>query len=114
MTNGPTAGHSQREYQQIVLHPSGRAHPEQTALVCEAPGCSQVVTIANSYSFVVCMATTGPAPRPESFQCGDEQHFCCSPACARAAALACMDHQIEQLELRRVQLAAEGTPDGNQ
>lgn len=112
MTAGNTQGHAQREYRRVEVHASGRVHPERTTLVCEAPGCDQEISLAASYSFVITMATTGPAPNPAAFQCGDEQHFCCSPACARAAALVCMDHQLAELAARRAQL--EGADHGNE
>ncbi len=102
-----TPGHVTRQYIAIGVHPSGRVHPEQTTIVCEAPGCTNPVRIADSYSVVVTMATTGPAPRPGAYQCGDEQHFACSPACARAAALVCMDHQLTELAARRATIQRE-------
>lgn len=115
--NGPTSGHSRREYTRLTIHPSGRIHPEQSRLVCEAPGCRVEVSPAASYSFVVTLATTGGPVAPGggvvgAFACGDEQHFCCSPACARAATLACIDHLVWELETRRAALAQPSEPEG--
>lgn len=98
---GNTNGHSKREFRKVGVHSSGRVHPEQTIVVCEASGCKREVLISDSYSFVIAMATTGPAPRPSAYQCGDEQHFCCSPKCAKKAANECIDHLLAELEVRR-------------
>lgn len=95
-----------REYTHMELHASGRVHPDKTVVRCEAPGCSHEVLIGQSYSFLVVFATTGPYPIG-AFQCEDEQHFACSPACARAAAIQCIDEHL--IPAHRAQEVVEGT-----
>lgn len=83
-----------RTFRSIAVHPSGRVDPDKTTLECERDGCTNVITIGGSYSFVVTFATTGPLNIP-AFQCGDEQHFACSPECAAEAARVCiLEHLI--------------------
>lgn len=84
-----------KQWRKIVVRPDGHTvDPDLSTLACEAPGCPNETTIAQSYSFVVVFATTGPANLP-AFQCQEEQHFGCSPACAAEAARVCvLEHLI--------------------
>lgn len=102
-----------RTYKHIEVHPSGRLDPDKTILECEASGCTNDVLVGTSYSFIVSFATTGPHPIA-GFGCEEEQHFCCSPACARAAALVCIDEHLTPAHraLEDAQIAAKAAKEG--
>lgn len=97
-----------RTFRSIAVHPSGRVDPDKTTLECERDGCTNVIAIGSSYSFVVTFATTGPAPNPPAFGCEEEQHFCCSPTCAAEAAHRCvLDHLLPAHAARQAALGQE-------
>lgn len=78
-----------------TLPPAQPRDPSAQPVACEV--CGAQTTIGNSYSFVMTFATTGPAHDGimlAAFQCPAEQHFCCSVACAQAAAHACIDEHL--------------------
>lgn len=99
-----------RTYKNLVLHASGRFDPTRTTIECEADGCTNEVLVADSYSFMFCFATTGPS-RHGSFQCPEEQHFCCSVECAKKAMLYCIDEHMmpAHLEMERQAIEAQGS-----
>lgn len=96
---GPTGGHSARRFTHTVPHRDGRIDPRLSRVACEAPGCTNEIAPADSYSFVITMATTAGSG-VDAFQCGDLQHFCCSPACARVMAAQCVEHLLTELAAR--------------
>lgn len=69
-----------------------KADPSQQQKSCEI--CETMTTVGASHSFIVAIAyaTTGGAVA--AFQCDAEQHFCCSPECAKTAAHACIDEHL--------------------
>lgn len=73
------------------LPPAQRPDPSAANVSCAI--CGTVITVGESYSFVVIFATTGHPAIP-AFQCPAEQHFTCSVAHAQAAAHACIDEHL--------------------
>ena len=82
----------------VVLHRSGRVDPDRTRVRCGAHvvnGCDNTFLIAESVSYVACLATTGGTGLGAFvIQCGEEQHFCCSPECALVAHAYCLMYHI--------------------
>lgn len=91
-----------KRYTHIELLPSGRANPQRTRMICEAPGCTNEFLLHDSYSAVALFyALTGPDVRYTS-QCPEEQHFACSPDCLRACLLNCFDHHLMPLHAAKL------------
>lgn len=103
-----------RKFLHVELMPDGHhVDPDRTTLECEAEGCTNTVLIATSHSFVITFATTGPYHIP-SFQCSEEQHFCCSPECALQAGIMCMrDHLTPAHAAKVAARLAEGMTIGD-
>lgn len=95
-----------RTYTHIEMHASGRPDPTKTRILCEA-GCGKEILMSEAHSIVaVSYATRGLRPNGSlpSFQCPEEQHFCCSPECMIAAVNVCMQEHL--LPLHTAHLAA--------
>lgn len=74
--------------------------PSALVVPCEAPGCTNTVTIGDSFSFLCSLRTTGPAVttgghRLGVITCPDVQHYGCSFDCAAAAHAAGIAHLRE-------------------
>jgi len=82
----------------VYLTRDKRVDADRTHIRCAAhriSGCENVVLIGLSVSYIACMATTGGTGLGSFIlQCGEEQHFCCSPECALAAHAYCLLHHI--------------------
>lgn len=85
-----------REYVGAIAHTlDGRIDTARTHIRCEAPGCANVILMAQSVSFISCVATTGLTGLGSFIiQCGELQHHCCSPACAAVAHSRCMGRHV--------------------
>lgn len=71
--------------------------PVTQEMICEI--CSQVISLKDTHSFVICYAT------PKTMQCPCEQHYGCNAEHALLAACACMMHHIATQSLNDPKLA---------
>ncbi len=73
--------------------------PSRVPVTCQAEGCETERPLGEMFSFISCLATTGPA-HPETgvqvptLQCGDEQHYGCSWECATKALNHCVENHL--------------------
>lgn len=79
--------------------------PSLRPVACEHAGCSQMMAVGDSFSFVVVFATTGPDHLP-SFGCVAEQHFACCVAHAAAVAHRCIDEHLVPAHAARTDTGA--------
>ena len=95
----PVAGENASQHRLLrAAHALGHTDDEQLYIACEAPGCSNSVTVKDAYSMAIVYRM--PGRDVPGFQCAEEQHLGCSHAHAKAAMLACLSEHIEPVHIQ--------------